>query len=390
MLFGKKRKQKQEELDAKFNKVAKDIQAIDDWDDPQKIQHYILDSCEQIISLTKEIESEKAEYRILTSYLSDIQKISQLPEDKAKDLRTVAEQIVQLSAARKAYQEGERRISDTDYIRMEENEENIPSTIYRMQENERYQAQIKKNMNMLEGQKGEHDVELDEIRRSNKFLRRISVLGLIAIVSLGVFLFMIGAEVEVDITPYLLGLLFLAACFGMFLTMRSSKLTKRRREVNHHRNQTISLLNVVRMKYANVTRAIEYEQEHYRVKSSYELNYMWEAYLEAFRRKEQYLRDNDDLEYFTGRLMRILGGMDLYDRKIWLSQTKALIKQEDMQSVSHDLIERRKKIRSRISENTRSVKSERDEVDRLMREHNYYVPEILEIITSVDRLCGLR
>ena len=41
-----------------------------------------------------------------------------------------------------------------------------------------------------------------------------------------------------------------------------------------------------------------------------------------------------------------------------------------------------------MEENTKAVKSERDEIDNLMREHHYYVPEIMEIIDSVDKICG--
>jgi hypothetical protein len=37
----------------------------------------------------------------------------------------------------------------------------------------------------------------------------------------------------------------------------------------------------------------------------------------------------------------------------------------------------------------KAVKLERDEIDRIMQEHSFYVPEIIEIIQSVDRLCGL-
>jgi histidinol dehydrogenase len=88
--------------------------------------------------------------------------------------------------------------------------------------------------------------------------------------------------------------------------------------------------------------------------------------------------------------MRMLKKYELYDEKIWLNQIAALVHPEVMNEVNHDLVQRRKKIRQQISENTKSVKSERDEIDRLMKIHNYYVPEILEIITSVDRLCGLK
>ena len=116
---------------------------------------------------------------------------------------------------------------------------------------------------------------------------------------------------------------------------------------------------------------------------------LWEQYVEAVREKEKYERNNDDLEYFTGRLMRLLKQAGLYDCKIWLTQTSALVNKDERIEIRHRLVERRSKIRDRMEENTKAVKSERDEIDNLMREHHYYVPEIMEIIDSVDKICGL-
>ena len=68
--FGKRKRKKQEELDASFGKVMEEIQRIDDWDNPKRLQQYILDSCEQIVGRTKVVEKQKAEYRVLTNYLN--------------------------------------------------------------------------------------------------------------------------------------------------------------------------------------------------------------------------------------------------------------------------------------------------------------------------------
>ena len=233
-------------------------------------------------------------------------------------------------------------------------------------------------------------MERDEWNRSNRLLKSISILFLFTFVSLLIFLMILKMAVTFDITFFVLGLLFIGAVLGMLIFMKANSLSRQNHRITKEKNRKISLLNIVRMKYANVTRAIEYEKKRYQVQNSYELNYFWEAYLETVRQKEQYMQDNDDLEYFTGRLMRILGNIELYDRKIWLSQIAALVHKEDMKEVHDNLLQRQTEIRERITENTASVKSERDEIDRLMREHNYYVPEILEIITSVDRLCGLK
>jgi hypothetical protein len=87
--------------------------------------------------------------------------------------------------------------------------------------------------------------------------------------------------------------------------------------------------------------------------------------------------------------MRLLSPLKLYDRRIWLSVPGALIKQSAMENVKKNLLARRSKIVDAVNQNRESVLSERDEINRLMKEHDYYVPEILEIITSVDRLCGM-
>ena len=122
------------------------------------------------------------------------------------------------------------------------------------------------------------------------------------------------------------------------------------------------------MKYANVTRAIRYEQERYHIQNSHELNYVWECYNNTVESQMQFDADNSDLEYFYKIYIRLLENIDLYDRKIWLKQIRALIHPEDMQNVNHNLVERRAKVRARIQENTKAVKSERDEIDHLMKD----------------------
>ena len=170
---------------------------------------------------------------------------------------------------------------------------------------------------------------------------------------------------------------------------RSLYLQKQMRQATRNENQAISLLNVVCMKYVNVTKAVEYTKDKFGIHNSTELNYVWEQYTSAVREKEKFLRNNDDLEYFNGRLIRLLQRIDLYDRKIWLTQTKALIDDQEMVEIKHNLVKRRQKIRAHMEENRKIVQSERNEIDRLMTEHEHYVPEIIEIISSVDKLCGL-
>ncbi|EEG95135.1 hypothetical protein ROSEINA2194_00917 [Roseburia inulinivorans DSM 16841] len=46
------------------------------------MEHYVIERLEQMIETTKEIEDEKAEYKVVTSYLNDIQTLEGLTEEE--------------------------------------------------------------------------------------------------------------------------------------------------------------------------------------------------------------------------------------------------------------------------------------------------------------------
>ena len=389
MLF-KKKQNKNDKLDESFAKVISEIQKIEDWNNPKKIEHYILDSCEHIIATTKEIEALKAEYRVLSSYLKDIDTLKSLPKKEFSEISLIAKNIEDLERSKKIFKDTEPKLNEEQFVLMSENEETIPETINRMQANEKYQSSVENDMRTLEAEKNTYEIERDDILKTNSLIRKFSVLLFVAFASFVLLIFVLKKSVEIDISLYLYVILFVAAFAIFLLFIFYSNNTKRNRKLIRDINKTISFLNVVRMKYANVTSAIEFEKERFRVSTSMELHYLWDCYMEMVRAQEQYIQDNDDLEYFTGRLMRMLAKLDLYDSKIWLNQIAALVHEDVMAKVKNSLLERRRKISDKITENTKSVKSERDEIDRMMKIHNYYVPEIIEIITSVDKLCGLK
>lgn len=388
LFFGKKRK-KEQEIDEAFAKVYQEIETIDNWNDPKKLEHYILDSCEQIIALTKEIEGEKTEYRIVTSYLTDIQTIEGLPEEMRQSIREAATNIEQLNAARQAYEKATYQISEEQFMLMEQEEDDIPQTIHRLLDNERYQDKVRRDKNILEAQKNQWEIEREAITGERKILKRASVLLFLLYATLLILLFVLQFMAKMDLTVAFLVLFFVGALGGAMIYFRSLYLQKQMRQATRNENQAISLLNVVCMKYVNVTKAVEYTKDKFGIHNSTELNYVWEQYTSAVREKEKFLRNNDDLEYFNGRLIRLLQRIDLYDCKIWLTQTKALIDDQEMVEIKHNLVKRRQKIRAHMEENRKIVQSERNEIDRLMAEHEHYVPEIIEIISSVDKLCGL-
>ena len=93
-LFKRKWKKKQKSIDEILEQVTEDVLTPEEMEDEHKVHHYVLDHCEQIIETAKELEAQKAEYRVMTSYLKDIQLIEEMPEKEAGILRDAASNIL--------------------------------------------------------------------------------------------------------------------------------------------------------------------------------------------------------------------------------------------------------------------------------------------------------
>lgn len=388
MMFGFKKKKKNN-LDLAFDKTFEEINKLDSWNDPKKLERYILDSSEQIVSTTKEIESEKKEYRVVNNYLKDIEILENLTQEEKDELTGLASTLVELTKARVGFENREARISEKNYTLMEENEDSIPATIDRLIQNEIYQDSLSKDMRHLEGEKSAIEIDRDSMKKIIRFQSIVSIAFLISCLIISGTLFLYQYYTGTDLKwLQIIVLLFTATVFTIIF-MRDSYIKRKNRSSLRYLNRIIPMLNAIKMKYVNITSAVNYVYSNYDIDSSKELEYLWNNYQNEKRDRELYNRNNMDIEVCNDRVMGFLNKKKLYDPKVWRFQALALVRQEEMVEVKQRLIQRRQKIKDQIDSNMNSVKLERDEIDRIMKEHNFYVPEIIEIIQSVDRLCGL-
>ena len=392
MGFFSSRKKKKElraaKIDDAFNRVYSQIEGIDSWEDPKKLEHYILDSCEQIIASTKAMERQKMEYRIVTRYLNDIKAIENLPKEKAKELRNTASRICELENNLVNARAIQRNITDEQYEVISDDEADMPEIINRFASDEIYQAKLKRNLAYLEGEKSRWEIEREELQGQIKLFRKMAVAILASFMTLLILLLAMYNAAQTDISIWVFIVLFICAVSGFIVFVRQNTIARDNKVAIVHLNQAISMLNVERMKYVNVTNSVEYSKDRYFVKTSAELQYVWEQYQDKLRDQQRYIQNNEDLEFYNSKLERLLGEIGLVDDKIWLNQVNALVDRQDMSECRHRLVMRRKKIRDRLDDHRRIVQEERDEIDRLMINHEHYLPEIQEIIKSVDKLCG--
>lgn len=354
--------------------------------DQRKVGHYVLDHCEQIIESARELGEEKKEYDIVTSYLKDIEFLTDLPEEQKAPIRDVAENILKLNQERDQYLNMSKKISDVQYVMLEQLEQDIPDVVRKMRENETYQATIKHDMAYLEGEKMQWTLMRSELLHEKYVLRIASYIVFSAFLLFMILLLVLQAGFSVDITWGWIAVAALAAGGGFFIFMRYQNAVTGIARAETNANHAISLLNKTKIKYVNITNAVDYACEKYHVKNARDLEYQWEQYLEEVRRKERYMRTNDDLGYYNKKLVTLLEEYRLYDAKAWIDQPLALVNPGEMSEMKHHLLVRRQKLRARIQYNAKVVETERAQIDRLMALHPEYEEEIRGIIQSVDKL----
>lgn len=355
--------------------------------EPQK--NAAMEYCEQILTAAKALEESKRDYKTVTDYLTDIQKIEDLPEKEFAEIQEVAQHVVELNRVRDGYLNKTRNISDSQFAQMEQLEDQMPDIIRRLKENEAYQTTVKRDMQYLEGEKEEWRYYKDALEQESHVLRKLLYVLAGVYAAAAILITILGMVLHFDITlPFLAATLVAAALgIGMVWRLQNDGVDIKRSQANI--NRAITLLNKISFKYVNVTNAVDYACEKYHAKNSYELNYIWEQYLDEVREREKYEKTNDELEYFNDKLMMLLQRYRLYDTKIWIHQAQAIIDKKEMVEVKHELLVRRQKLRSTLEAQIANIQKAKSDILTSIKNRPGDDAEIKNILQSVDEICGL-
>ena len=381
MAFFRKKK-KSGEVNDGFEERIRSIELTE----PKKNEYYLVNLCEQMIDASKEYESAKKEYDLVTNYLSDIQMIEDFPEDERKELNEIAGRIYNLTRERNEFLQTENKISDAQFLQMQEVEEEMPAALNRFKKNEDYLEVVKKDLRYVEGEKTEWEIVRQECVREQRQLRQISVMMLVLFVLALILLVLVANIVEIDTQLVMVILSFLAVAMGAYVMIKYQDCSREIKKSDNCKNRAIVLENRLKLKYVNTKNAVDYACERFHVKNAYELSYIYEEYLEAVKQREKFRTNNDQLEYYNNELIYTLEKQMLYDAKVWLNYTNAIIDSREMVELKHELITRRQKLRTRIEYNTNVMDNTKKELLKSKKRLDEPSAQIDQIINKIEQL----
>ena len=306
---------------------------------------------EQIDELRKQIAVSQKEYEAVTSYLTDLQKIERMTEDKRQTVNDAARNILNLTKERVKYQNSTDRIPMAKYRAMERYEKEIPDVLKNIYEQEQYREMIYSDLRQLEGERGVVEYEREAAQDKKIFLRNLAFGGGFLVVLLFITLLIMNLATGADMLLPLLLVLCFAAGITAYIAVAAAQSKKILKESDYKLNRVIQLTNKIKIKLVNCTNALEYVYEKYQVESYRELSELWEKYVRTKDEERRYRKSTELLEHYNRTLMDTLFGEEVKDAEIWLYQAEALLDEKEMVEVRHHLNIRRQKIRERLEFN---------------------------------------
>lgn len=370
-----------EEIDTVQDEIR---QESDIAQNPSKRKKYVENCCEQMIEAEKRLEEQKKEYQMVNSYLSDIQIISTLPKEQKEKLEEQAKRIIVFNNDRTEFGKSSGKLTYKQYSDMEENGDEILKVMKTLSEDEQYCQSVRTDMRYLEGEKLGLRIERGELNRRMEFVSKLSkwVFMIILAMLFGIWLYF--NSTGNDITIMLYSVIALAIASTAILFGLNQHTVRELKYVEARLNKAITLLNKIKLKYVNVAARLEYMYEKHGVKSSLQLNKVWNAYLKEKKKQQIYRKTSDKLIEAEESLVDILNGLGVKDADVWISQADAIIDKAEMEILKEKIGRRRDKIKSTMDYNMNVIEKSKAQIKELIDKNKKYAREIMFIVDSYN------
>lgn len=349
-------------------------------------QNFYEECCELIDEAILQSEQAKNEYGLVTSYLSDVQRLERLSGESKAEVEAAAKSLIALEKEKERLGKREPSISEAQKAFLALHEDEIPEKIQWLRGEEEYQKSIEGKMKYLAGEKAVYVMEHEECISRNEFLKKF-IIG----VSIGVFLFVclfftISEKTGQDLrVPFLLTVIF-GVVAAMYVMVATRKNIYNMKVADMKRNKIIELENKIKLRYVNCTWGIEYAYEKYHTTSSVHLDTMWKEYLRIQEEEERNRKNERQQEMYRNTIIRELRRYGVTDAGIWVLQPQALLDPKEMVEVRHGLNVRRQKLREHIDYNMKQKEKNEAAILQFVGEHPEYAGEMKPLFERYDLL----
>ena len=167
--------------------IVYDREGIDFHDQTQRTR-YIAECLEQVAEGSREMESLKNEYDLVTSYLKDMEEIEALPEKPRREIDALARQIENYESDIEKFRTRKSPLTDEQFASLRRREKEIPEGLAKIKENERMAVLIKKDLKRLDGERKALAFRESELGETMDNMRGMAVIFTVSAAALMIIL----------------------------------------------------------------------------------------------------------------------------------------------------------------------------------------------------------
>ena len=352
--------------------------------DKAQREQYVREYCDMMAVASKDVEAQKSEYQQVTERLADLEEIEKLPTTDKSQVRIRANKIIRIEQEDQNYTRPSKKITEAQYRDMERLAGDIPGILKKMKEDEEYQMVVRRDLNLLEGEKGAVAYQRKEERAKARTAKNIAFTAIFGAVMAAALMFVLNQamHVKVDMGWIILAGVFavaLTASFVMYQNAQSSIASANRKLA-----KAINVQNTVKIKYVNITNVLDYNYAKYKVMNSYELGYIWEKYNEEKEAREHDSDINMRMDEARRELYMLLKHYHINDPSVWVYQPGVLVYDEEAKDVRKQLIIQRQRLKKGIDFEMYNLETAKKELEALVREYPKYANDIIEVVGEYE------
>ena len=352
--------------------------------DKAQREQYVREYCDMMAVASKDVEAQKVEYQQVTERLADLEEIDKLPVTDKSQVRIRANKIIKIEQEDSNYTRPAKKITEAQYRDMERLAPEIPQILAKMKEDEEYQMRVRRDLNLLEGEKGAVAYQRKEERSKARTAKNIAFTSIFAAVMAAALMFVLNQAMHVKVD---LGWIILAGAFAVALTAAFVMYQNAQSGIasaNRKLSKAISVQNTVKIKYVNITNVLDYNYAKYKVMNSYELAYIWEKYVEEKEAREHDSDISERLEEARSDLYRILKHYHINDPSVWVYQPGVLVYDDEAKDIRKQLIVQRQRLKKGIDFEMYNLETAKKELEGLVREYPKYADDIIGIVGEYE------
>lgn len=352
--------------------------------DKEQREQYVREYCDMMAVASKDVEAQKIEYQQVTERLADLEELDKLPVTDKSQVRIRANKVIKIEQEDSNYTRPAKKITEGQYREMERLAKDIPAVLEKMKKDEEYQMAVRRDLNLLEGEKGAVAYQRKEDRQKARTAKNIAFIAVFGAVMAAALMFVLNQAMHVKVE---MGFIILAGVFAVAITASFVMYQNAQSDIaksNRKLSKAISVQNTVKIKYVNITNVLDYNYAKYGVMNSYELAYIWEKYIEEKQAREHDSDIAERMEEARSELYQMLKHYHINDPSVWVYQPGVLVYDDEAKDIRKQLIVQRQRLKKGIDFEMYNLETAKKELESLVRQYPKYAQDIIAVVGEYE------